>query len=243
VKPLTTADLRAQKPDRESFVALPRNPFAVVCHDLTRGFNVGSIFRLADPFLAERLYLCGSPPTPPRARITKASMGTERWVPWEHREDAMATVAALKADGTQIVAVELTDESVLPDAAAYRPPLALVLGDEMLSVSPAIVEQADLAVAVPMLGMGNSMSVVTAFAIVGYEITRTLRFSLDAERVPGQLQLLRRRRGWSMRELAYRSGVRYTTISGIENRHHRPAPDTMRKLLGVLLPGTPGSYP
>ncbi len=236
MRSLTTDELRAQKPDRHDFASLPRNPFAVVLDNLTSGFNVGSVFRVSDTFLADRLYLCGTTPVPPRSAIARTSMGTDRWVPWERHAEASHVVTALKERGHQIVVVELTDESTSPEAAEYRPPLALVMGDEMLGVSSAIVGAADIAVAVPMLGMGNSLSVVSAFAIVAYELTKTLLFRIDPERAAAQLRLLRLRRGWSMRELGERTGVHFTTISDIENGHHRPATATVRRLVRALLP-------
>jgi tRNA G18 (ribose-2'-O)-methylase SpoU/DNA-binding XRE family transcriptional regulator len=226
--------LRARKPDRRVFRDLPRAPFSIVIDNLTSGFNVGSIFRTADAFLAERVYLCGTTPTPPRARITKTSMGTDRWVPWERSASARDVVDGLRERGTQIVAVELTDGSIPPDGADLRPPLALVLGDELAGVSAPVLEAADLAVAVPMLGMGNSMNVSAAFAIVAYELTRSLRLSVDPDRASEQVRLMRVHRGLSMRELANLAGIHFTTISDIENGHRRPSPSTLRKLSCVL---------
>lgn len=111
----------------------------------------------------------------------------------------------------------------------------------MLGISFTILEIADMAVAVPMLGMGNSLSVVSAFAIVAYEVTKALLFRIDPERASEQIRFMRLRRGWTIRELGERTGVHFTTISDIENRHHRPAPATVRRLLGALLPDAPAS--
>lgn len=232
---LTTEELRARKPDRKTFIGLPRNPFSVILDNLTSGFNVGSIFRISDAFLAERLYLCGTTPCPPRPAITKTSIGTDRWVPWEHHASSERLAGDLRGRGIQIVAVELTDKSVAPENAEFRFPLALVLGDEMLGVSPAVVEMADLSVAMPMLGMGNSISVVSAYAIVAYELARRLSFGVNPDQAAEQVRLLRRRRGWTMRDLSARTGVAFSTISDIENGRHKPTPATIRKLLDSLL--------
>jgi tRNA G18 (ribose-2'-O)-methylase SpoU len=47
-------------------------------------------------------------------------------------------------------------------------PATLVLGGERSGVSPEIVQSADAAVAIPMLGMANSLNVATAAAILLY---------------------------------------------------------------------------
>jgi transcriptional regulator with XRE-family HTH domain len=48
------------------------------------------------------------------------------------------------------------------------------------------------------------------------------------------LKELRRRRGWSQRELAEESGVGQDTVSGIESGRHEPRPSTLRKLAAAL---------
>jgi transcriptional regulator with XRE-family HTH domain len=48
------------------------------------------------------------------------------------------------------------------------------------------------------------------------------------------LRELRRRRGWSQKDLADSSGVGQDTISGIESGRHEPRPSTLRKLAEAL---------
>jgi tRNA G18 (ribose-2'-O)-methylase SpoU len=58
--------------------------------------------------------------------------------------------------------------------AAMQPryPAALVLGNERSGVSQEVLACADQAVAIPMLGMANSLNVATAGAIVLHELVR-----------------------------------------------------------------------
>ena len=227
MRALTSEELRMAKPDRKLFPALPRNPVAVVVDNFTSGYNVGALFRAADAFSVERLYLCGSTPEPPKPRIAKTSRGTERWVPWEARPDAAGVVAELRGRGYQVVALELTDESVPPWEADFSFPVCLVVGDEMTGVSQEVLNLADMAVAVPMMGMGNSMNAAAALAIVLYEIFLRLR--------PGaEIRRLRLRKGMSLRELGDKSGVSYSTICEVERGRHRPSHKTLRRLLSVL---------
>lgn len=48
------------------------------------------------------------------------------------------------------------------------------------------------------------------------------------------LKELRRRKGWSQKDLAQKSGVGQDTISGIESGRHEPRPSTLRKLAMVF---------
>ena len=45
---------------------------------------------------------------------------------------------------------------------------------------------------------------------------------------------IRRRKGWSQKDLAEESGVGQDTISGIESGRHEPRPTTLRKLADAL---------
>lgn len=235
MRALTTEELRNRKPTRATFLAAPRNPFSVVLDNLTSGFNTGAIFRTSDAFLAQCIYLCGTTPTPPRAAITKTSMGTDRWVPWEHHTDPAALVTTLRERGTHIVAVELADVGVPPQEAEMRFPLAFILGDEMLGIRPEVLALADSAITIPMLGMANSLSVVSAYAIIAHEAATRSSLGLEAGSAGQQIRRLRHRRGWTLRECGQRAGVSYATIANIENGRSQPTPTTLRKLSRALL--------
>jgi tRNA G18 (ribose-2'-O)-methylase SpoU len=56
----------------------------------------------------------------------------------------------------------------------------LVVGGERSSVSPQVIKAADAAVAIPMLGMANSLNVATAAAILLYWL------SLRSEEIRGR---------------------------------------------------------
>ena len=53
-------------------------------------------------------------------------------------------------------------------------PATLVLGSERSGISPDVLACADQAVAIPMLGMANSLNLATAAAIVLHELARRL---------------------------------------------------------------------
>ena len=98
----------------------------------------------------------------------------QHWVPWQQEADAAAVVRAAKAAGSWVLAVEITAASVRLAALRPRFPLVLVLGGERSGVSQGVLNRADQAVAIPMLGMANCMNVATTGAIVLHELTRRL---------------------------------------------------------------------
>jgi tRNA G18 (ribose-2'-O)-methylase SpoU len=165
----TVPELRAGKAARSDFPALPRRPLTLVLAGL-RMDNLGSVFRLADAALVERVILCGVPYTPSSLRFRRAARGAERWVPHSCRQSAVELVAELKASGTWVVALEQAHGAVHYREAAYRFPAALVIGNEKHGVADDVLNLADSIVEIPMHGMANSLNVAVAAGILVYEI-------------------------------------------------------------------------
>ena len=170
---LEKAELRLSKPTRHQMGSLPRRPIRVVLDNVGNGYNVGAMFRLCDAMRVEHLAICGPNHFTLRKRsISQAAQGTQFWVPWSHTESTATCLAEARQAGYQIAVVELTSTSIAPEDFIPRFPLCLVIGAELDGVSPAIVEQADLAVAIAMHGMTNSLNLATAAAIVLYEVCK-----------------------------------------------------------------------
>jgi tRNA G18 (ribose-2'-O)-methylase SpoU len=86
-------------------------------------------------------------------------------------------VRASKSAGYGIAAVELGEGSVAPEALQCHAPICLVLGAERQGVSPALLELADQCIEIPCDGIGGSINVTTAAAIILYQAAR--QFPLD----------------------------------------------------------------
>jgi len=169
-RPLTKDEIRRDKKSREEFRKLKRNPFYLVLDDLKSSHNVGTILRLSDALLVEKVYICGDGRLPPSRKVLKGSLGAERWVDWEHREDALDTVSELKAKGISIITAEIATTSVDYRDADYLFPVCLVLGREDRGVSQEIVALSDSVVYLPMYGMVNSLNVSTVAAVLMYHL-------------------------------------------------------------------------
>jgi len=165
---LTTFELRRNKIAREEFLTLPRRPITVVLDGVTQNYNIGAVFRLCDAFLVQQLVICGTQVDLRKRRLVQAAQGTQHWVPWSERQHAAEAMADAKVRGDWLVAAEQTTASVRPDQLTAKVPACLVLGGERSGVSPDVLRMADAAVAIPMLGMANSLNVATAASILLY---------------------------------------------------------------------------
>ncbi len=165
---LTTPELRRDKPTRDQFLAQPRRPITVVLDGVSQNYNIGAIFRLCDAFLVQQLVICGMKLDLRKRRLVQAAQGTQHWVPWSERQHASDAVADAKAQGSWVVVAEQTTASVPPEQLVPVFPATLVLGRERSGVSPEVVQGANAAVAIPMLGMANSLNVATTAAILLY---------------------------------------------------------------------------
>ncbi len=167
-RPLKTSELRVAKCDRDEFLTRPRRPITVVLDGVTQNYNIGAVFRLCDAFLVQQLVVCGAKVELRKRRLMQAAQGTQRWVPWSQRLRASEAVTEAKALGAWVLVAEQTTASVLPEHLVPVFPAVLVLGAERRGVSAEVTEAADAAVAIPMLGMANSLNVATTAAIVLY---------------------------------------------------------------------------
>jgi tRNA G18 (ribose-2'-O)-methylase SpoU len=134
--------------------------------------NLGTMFRLCDAFRLERLYVCGFDLEVHRRRLVKAAAGTLGWVPWESRPDAASVVRESRAAGYHVAAIELAEDSVPPEAINAAAPLCLVIGAERHGVSAEVLALADQRVEIPTDGIGGSINLTTAAAIVLYAASR-----------------------------------------------------------------------
>ena len=57
------------------FRASEKSPFLIVLDNVRSLNNVGSVFRTADAFLVEAVWLCGITATPPHRDIQKTALG------------------------------------------------------------------------------------------------------------------------------------------------------------------------
>lgn len=163
-------ELRTSRPSKTDLARIKRREIYIICDNVLDTYNIGSIFRLADAVSAKEVILCGETETPPNSRIHKASVGTDKWVPWQYFADAKTAIGnlKLKIKNLNIIAVEQKAQSIDFRKADYNQPLALIVGHETDGVSKEILALADQIVEIPMFGVNKSLNVIVSLAIVLY---------------------------------------------------------------------------
>lgn len=155
------------------YKSLPPSGIVVVLDNIRSAHNVGSAFRTADSFKADRMVLCGICATPPSAEIHKSALGAEDSVPWEHFDDTMEALAQLRAEGYSIVSVEQTVSSVKLDR--FRPEpgrrYALVFGNEVDGVQQCVVDDSDFSLEIPQKGTKHSLNVSVSIGVILWHFT------------------------------------------------------------------------
>ncbi|MBR4822389.1 MAG: RNA methyltransferase [Bacteroidales bacterium] len=148
----------------------------VILDNVRSAHNVGSVFRSADAFRIDRVWLCGITPLPPTAEIHKTALGAEDSVRWEHRDDSVALVKELQAQGYTVVSVEQTEHSVsLRDFKCdFGKKYAFVFGNEVDGVSQEVVDAGDVSLEIPQFGTKHSLNVSVCAGVVLWAITDKL---------------------------------------------------------------------
>ena len=104
--------------------------------------------------------------------MQKVSLGAEDSVDWEQAKNAWQTIEKLRKQGFQIVALELTKGSVDVNIFKSKKKIALIVGNEVDGVSPALLKRSDAIVHIPMKGIKESLNVSVAFGIAAYELMK-----------------------------------------------------------------------
>jgi tRNA G18 (ribose-2'-O)-methylase SpoU len=169
---LNAKQLRKTPPKGNEASDIKRNPIYLVLDKIIDTYNVGSLFRLADATAVEKMYLCGDMEYPPSAKIHKAGVGTDEWVPWQKVDQVVQVIKVLKKKGVQIIAAEQDPRAIpytlLPSASHF--PCAVVVGNETDGVCKEVLDEADVIVELPMFGVNKSFNVWGSAAVIVYKL-------------------------------------------------------------------------
>lgn len=163
--------------EADVFRESPKMPVTIVLDNIRSLHNVGSVFRSADGFGAEKIWLCGYTGTPPHPEIRKTALGATETVRWESRKDIQEVLSELKAEGYQLIAIEQTSESIsLPDFTLQNDSkLAIILGNEVEGVQESALALCDSAIEIPQYGTKHSLNVSVAAGILLYTLSTLFR--------------------------------------------------------------------
>jgi tRNA G18 (ribose-2'-O)-methylase SpoU len=167
--------------DRKSvsgFKEAQKTPLILILDDVRSLHNIGSVFRTADAFLVEKIYLCGITATPPNKEIHKTALGATDTVAWEHKESVLDTITLLQHEGILVLAVEQVESAVfLQD---FKPvtgqKYALVFGNEVKGVAQQAVALCNGVIEIPQLGTKHSLNISVSAGIVVWDIFQKLQY-------------------------------------------------------------------
>src|SRR5688572_21524723 len=135
----------------EEFQAAPKLPIIVVPENIRSAYNVGSVFRTADAFLLEAVYLCGYTAFPPHKEIRKTALGADETVQWKHFKKTAEALEQLRTDGYKIYSVEQAENSQSLQDFEADAKVAVVLGNEVSGVEQATIAATDGCIEIPQL--------------------------------------------------------------------------------------------
>ena len=171
---ISDADMGISTADPAPANAAPM-PLCVVADNIRSALNIGGIFRTCAFFGVPRLCLCGYTATPENPKVAKSAMGAENIVAWRSADSATDAIAALRAEGFAVYALETARDAA--DVSDWEPrrPTAIVVGNERFGLDPETVAACDGAVAIRGAGEKNSLNVVCALSIALFASTRGVK--------------------------------------------------------------------
>ncbi|HLP22292.1 MAG TPA: RNA methyltransferase [Chitinophagales bacterium] len=162
---------------KDEFKQQAKTPIIIVLDNVRSHLNVGSVFRTADAFLIEAIYLCGITGTPPHRDIHKTALGATDTVTWKHFESTNEAIAQLKADGVKIISIEQADNATMLDVFVPEPNqrYAVVFGNEVDGVAQDVVSESDMVVEIPQYGTKHSLNISVSVGIVVWDLVCKMR--------------------------------------------------------------------
>tara|TARA_Y100000385_G_C12712036_1_gene475006 strand:+ start:19 stop:552 length:534 start_codon:yes stop_codon:yes gene_type:complete len=172
---LTTEELfiRHAKADKPSLLSK-----SIIClHNIRSAYNVGAVFRNADAFGIQQVFLSGFTPTPENnIDVSKTAIGAEKQVPWNYFALWSACQEKLQKTETKIFAVEQTKKSVPLTEYDFNKNtisnMAFVFGNEVKGLDDEVLESADHHLIIPQFGTKHSLNISVATGVVMYDLLR-----------------------------------------------------------------------
>ncbi|UII81857.1 RNA methyltransferase [Flagellimonas sp. CMM7] len=158
--------------DIATFKKAEKSPIIIILDNIRSLNNIGSVFRTADAFLVQKIYLCGITATPPHKDIRKTALGATDSIDWEYRENTLELIEELKSSGVKTIAVEQAENAVMLNKFGTKEneTLALVFGNEVKGVSQEVVSASDVVLEIPQFGTKHSLNISVSTGVVVWDI-------------------------------------------------------------------------
>jgi 23S rRNA (guanosine2251-2'-O)-methyltransferase len=162
----------------EEFKQSSKTPIIIVLDNIRSLFNIGSIFRTADAFRLESIYLCGITGTPPNKEIHKSALGATESVDWKYFESTIDAVKLLKENNYSVIIVEQAEGSISLEELSFSSSekIALIFGNEINGVDENIIPFVGRCIEIPQFGTKHSLNISVSVGIVVWELFQKMYF-------------------------------------------------------------------
>jgi len=175
MRKLTNDELNRLNVDQ--FKKVEKTPLIIVLDNIRSLNNIGSVFRTADAFLVQKIYLCGITAKPPHKDIRKTALGATESVEWEYASNTNEVIKRLKEKGVQVISIEQAEEAcqlhdfrLMPNTA-----YALVFGNEVKGVAQEVVSESDSVIEIPQFGTKHSLNISVSAGVVVWDFWTKLQ--------------------------------------------------------------------
>ena len=156
-----------------------KNPVVAVLENIRSAYNVGSVFRTADAFLIESIFITGYTATPPHKEIKKTALGAQDSVDWKYFKTTKEAIEHLKENEYKVFAVEQVTNSIslenINELSTDK--IAFVFGNEVSGVEQKTISLCDGCVEIPQFGMKHSLNISVAAGIVLWEAVKNFQLA------------------------------------------------------------------
>ena len=162
---------------KEEFKEQSKTPVVIVLDNVRSHLNVGSVFRTADAFLIEAIYLCGITGVPPHRDINKTALGATDTVLWKHFATTTEAIHELKKSRFKVISIEQAENATMLDefVPVKEEKYAVVFGNEVDGVAQDVVSASDSVIEIPQYGMKHSLNIAVSVGVVVWDVCSKLK--------------------------------------------------------------------
>lgn len=163
----------------KEFKEAKKTPLIIVLDNVRSLNNIGSVFRSADAFRIEKIYLCGITAQPPHRDIHKTALGATESVEWEYVEDTVELIKKLKHNNIVTLSIEQAENSLKLNEFTpnYNQKYAIVMGNEVDGVQQKVIDACDYVLEIPQIGTKHSLNISVCTGVVLWDIFAKLKNS------------------------------------------------------------------
>lgn len=163
--------------DVKGFKAAKKTPLIIVLDNIRSLNNIGSVFRTADAFLIEKIYLCGITATPPHKDIRKTALGATESVQWEYVESTENLIQKYNEKWYQTIAIEQAENATMLQDFDIKSTekYLLVFGNEVKGVDQNVVNMCSNVIEIPQFGTKHSLNISVSAGVVIWSFWQKLK--------------------------------------------------------------------